>query len=428
MTSYVWQSGNGVFISPANWSPAGVPGSGDTATISGGVVVTDPNDLELAGLTLGGNTSLTLSDGGGITSSLVVAAGAVLSDDSISNYLDLDGVSGSIALATVSSGGVIYADDLSILVGSTGGAVLSVAAGGVVSAVQKLDLGISAGGSGTVLISGGKVAYGTDLYVGNTSGGIGSITVEAGGSLEGTAPPGGTSGYALIGANAGASGTITVNGSGAVFNTDGNPLVVGLGGEGSLVVAGGAQVETGTTIPDTTSIYPALGVGDHSGGVGSVTVGGSGSVLRANGIVGIGRDGDGELTVTSSGMLIGGALQANVEIGGADATGSTGQDSGVATVASGGTLSAIGDLLIGTYGGMGELFVSGGGNVLANAQVGIGNGNATYNAGFGTVIVGPNGELAAGVAAGGVPTGSSGIYLGGYAGAVGSLTVSGAGR
>jgi T5SS/PEP-CTERM-associated repeat protein len=125
-------------------------------------------------------------------------------------------------------------------------------------------------------------------------------------------------------------------------------------------------------------------------------------------------------------LLIGGDAQDSIEIGDADATGATGQDFGTATVISGGTVSAVGNLVIGSDGGTGSLVVGSGGSVLANGQIGIGTGNTTYGAGFGLVTIGTGGTLAADVS-GAVPTGSSGIYLGSYAGATGYLTVSGAG-
>jgi T5SS/PEP-CTERM-associated repeat protein len=249
MTSYIWKSGNGVFTSSANWTPAGVPGPGDTATISGGVAVTDPAALDLAGLTLGRNTSLTLASGGDIISGLTVSAGGVLSDTNSATYLTLNGAPQSAAFSFVSSGGEILSNDAGLAVGNTGSAFLAVDPGGLVSAAKLLDIAVNAGGQATVLISGGTVEYGTNLYVGNTSGTNGVVDVLTSGSLLGIAPPGGTSGEALIGVNAGATGDVTVSGPGAVFDTDGNPIIVGLAGSGDLFVMGGAQV--GQPLPRT---------------------------------------------------------------------------------------------------------------------------------------------------------------------------------
>ena len=127
---------------------------------------------------------------------------------------------------------------------------------------------------------------GTTGYVGNT--GVGKLTVNSGGVL--------LSRNGHIGYQSGASGTVTVDGSGSKWNS--LYIYVGDMGMGSLNIANGGQVYSSTT----------AWLGYYGCGTGVVTIDGSGSNWTCNGTVYVGFDGAGSFNIVNGGAAIVGGV------------------------------------------------------------------------------------------------------------------------
>lgn len=118
-------------------------------------------------------------------------------------------------------------------------------------------------------------------FIGESS--FGSMTIQNGGSVDNW--------NLNIGANSGATGTVTVTGTGSQL-LNGDNLYVGNGGSGTLEILNGGAV------------YDFSGyVGYYSGSTGTVTVSGTGSVWSNAEVLYVGNDGDGTLVITNNGQV-----------------------------------------------------------------------------------------------------------------------------
>ncbi|MEX0586461.1 MAG: hypothetical protein WD176_07445, partial [Pirellulales bacterium] len=123
------------------------------------------------------------------------------------------------------------------------------------------------------------------LAVGNY--GYGGLTVADGGFVDVAAN------WAIVGWAAGSTGHATVTGPGSVFQSEG-ALVVGADGQGDLLVSDGARVAT-------TNNWGLIG--NQATGVGRATITGSGSKWEINGELRVGSYGRGELTISDGGIV-----------------------------------------------------------------------------------------------------------------------------
>ena len=207
-----------------------------------------------------------------------------------------------------SPGGVELGTGLFGTKSNTGGeADATVTSSGSLGIQRPLIIG-GAGSSGLMNVNnGGVVTIGTGLTVGDanvsngtTNGGTGSLNIGAGGTVKITELPQLSSFAVEIGTSNGgatglADGAVTVNGAGALLNTNGNGLEIGREAVGNLTVSQGGTVLAGT--PNSNTIA-ALDIGRY--GVGSMFLTDPGSTVTADGFMLVGRGGSGSLQIEVS--------------------------------------------------------------------------------------------------------------------------------
>lgn len=168
--------------------------------------------------------------------------------------------------------------------------------------------------SGTAVV-GSPGAEAANLYVGKS--GSGSLRVQNGGTLT-------IDSFSFIGQLPGAVGSVTVDGAGSIWTTDGDTYV-GSSGAGTLAIQNGGTVN---------NFYGYIGY--YSGAVGSVTVDGAGSAWNNSGNLFVGTRGNGTLTIRNGGEVS--SLRTYVGYDGATGTVNIGAASGQIAAAPG-TLS-----------------------------------------------------------------------------------------
>jgi len=120
----------------------------------------------------------------------------------------------------------------SLIVGNSGSGILNITNGGQVSNSSSGVLGGSAGATGTVTIDGtGSTWTSSSLTVGNSGSGI--LNITNGGQVS-------NSSSGIVGSSVGASGTVTVNGAGSTWTCNG--LNIGSSGSGVLTITNGGAV------------------------------------------------------------------------------------------------------------------------------------------------------------------------------------------
>lgn len=251
---------------------------------------------------------------------------------------------------------------------------------------SSLEAGITPDGSTLGTFSG----Y-SDTWVGLS--GSGSLLVNGGSQY--------TSNFLTIGYDPGSTGTMMISGSGSSATTN-RSLYVGLNGSGTLIVkSGGRLVSNGVPLLPTPSIVQ---LGSNAGARGSVTIDGAGSewYLPETGIgIGSTSGGAGSLTVSNGGkvtlglrgiglystdgLLVTGA-GSKVEMLSTDPynqfyVGGSGSVVGGATVSAGGVFNTVGDNKIGYFlGQQGQVKVTGEGsqwNVRGSLILGSSSGTGT---------------------------------------------------
>jgi len=225
------------------------------------------------------------------------------------------------------------------------------------------------------------------VTVGNGTGQSGMLNISAGGVL--------TSAASNLAYDPNTTGTATVTGAGAVWNSNSLDLGMDAGAVGQLNVLNGGKVSTGR-------MYLGYGNGG-TGASGTVLVSGNGSSFTSSGFVYAGYGGTGTITVTGAGasfssgtfgigyMSYGGvsgngtfnlqngatASSGSVTIGNATAT------SGAANISGSGTIWTTGGMTVGGA-GAGALNITAGGKVENFGGVSIGDQ---------VVVSGPNSQL-----------------------------------
>ena len=226
------------------------------------------------------------------------------------------------------------------LTGGTG--TLNVLSGSTATFGDSVGFGQN-GATGVGLVSEATLSVGGLIRVGSGStapGGKGTLTINDGGAVQDTAAAASTA-YVLLGATAGTTGTVSVDGWGSRLDAGANAIDVGAIGTGSLTASDDGLISsTGLTVgdhgdgtPDVTSgaaaiakapsgTGAALTVGASAGGTGSISVSGQGSTLIAVGEAVLGG------TDTGSGITAGGTGNISVSQGGLLGTGSMTIESG----------------------------------------------------------------------------------------------------
>lgn len=366
-----WNGATADWFTAGNWTPSGVPTSATNARID----TSSPNAAVIASANAQAQTVIVgFSANGGLT----IQNAGTLSDSvgALGRFL------GSTGTVTVDGAGSSWSNSADLSVGYSGAGTLTIQSGGAVSD-QSGYVGRGAGSTGTVTVDGTGSSWTNHiaLWVGNS--GTGTLTVRNGGVVTN-----GADGF--IGVNAGATGTVTIDGAGSSWTDAGN-LFVGQAGTGTLMVSNGGTVSNGV------DGY----IGANSGATGTVTVTGTGSSWTHAGTVAVGESGTGTLTVANGGMV----SNASAVIGtNAGATGT------VTVIGTGSSWTNAGNLTVGQD-GTGTLTIASGG-VVSNAVGAIGaNAGAT-----GTVTIS---------GAGSSWTNSSILYVGQTG--TGTLTIAGGG-
>jgi len=275
----------------------------------------------------------------------------------------------------------------------------------------------------------------TSLFVANGANTTGTLTISGGGTVNSTAAATTAVAGLYVGGGStatGAVGTLTVTGTGSSLSTGSNAAIVGQVGSGTLNVLAGA---TASFASSNSNVFSALGVGRS--GTGAINVSGAGSSVTANGFVYIGRAGTGTLTVDQGASFTGGAAASgsvgsfSVAIGdGSPTLDSNGNPnsplyfggSGSAQVTNGSTLHSLGSLRVGYRGSAGTLTVGSTSSALADQSIYIGSSGGDRTGAVGSVTVQGAGLLKSG---GTHTVGNAGIVLGNDAGTTGTLTVTG---
>lgn len=248
-------------------------------------------------LTVGnaGDGTLTISEGGEITSRFGTIGSAAYSTGVVN-------VTGSGSLWTIT-----YNSGNAFTVGNAGNGALTISEGGTVSNIRSsATIGKEAGSTGVVNVTDSESLWnsGDTLIVGNA--GNGTLTISEGGTVI-------TNKSASIGKEADSIGIVSVTGgeslwnikyfSSNIVNNITNTLSVGESGNGALTIS-----EGGTVINESASI------GRNSGSTGMVNVTGSGSLWKIkfnssqitsknNSTLSVGESGNGLLTISEGGTV-----------------------------------------------------------------------------------------------------------------------------
>lgn len=390
--------------------------SGGNLNASGTTVIGDQS-ASVGTVTISGSGSTLTSDGAIMTGyagtgTLTISAGGAASTGSLAA---IGYNAGSVGTLTVSGTASTLTATSGVGVGVLGQGALTISGGGTVSASNAVGIGFAVGATGTAAVSGvGSTLTSTsDIRVGLD--GSGTLTVDGGGVAS-------SGNSVFVGESAGAIGTVTVSGAGSQL-TAAADISVGVGGHGTLVISNGGLASASAN----------AFIGDDAGSVGSVTVSGAGSRLKAGGDLNISKSGTGALTVFSGGVAEVAGTMAIAVFSGSVGTLNIGAAAGQTAVAAGNVVGA--------------------GGAAANIQFGSGSGQIVFNhtdtaLGF-TANVSGNGEILSlsggttlsgtvnlgagrilidgGVVQIGGSTSADSAYIGDTAGSSGTMTVSGSG-
>lgn len=362
-TGTVLVSGTGSQLSTLNGFSVGGGGQGLFSILNGGTVLVKAGSVSV-GTTAGATSSGTIVVGGsGSAAALTYAAGTggltvgsasrgtlIVGDGgsvnlNTSGFLTVGsatGSSGTIVVGGTTAAAVINIGTAGLTVGNSGAGVVTANSLGTIAVTGTLGtsimVGQNSGASGTLTVNGGLVTEGTSstgMTVGLNSGASGGAVVQSGGSLV----LGG--GGLVLGANAGAAGTVSVNGAGSALRVVTAGINAGSSGAGTVSIANGGSAGVGG----------GVNIGINGGGGGNITVSGAGSRLNVTGGVATGLSGTGLLTIANGGSLgVGGALTIGQNSGGSGT---------VALSGTGNTLTVAGGIEVGVS-GTGTLTMQGG--------------------------------------------------------------------
>lgn len=286
-------------------------------------------------------------------------------------------------------------------------------------------------------MNGGIWILGGTLEIGESGNGTLVIATDLPGANSQSSVVQGTG--AVIGVKGGSVGSVTVSGDGARWDIAGD-LTVGAAGHATLSILNGGVVNDNNVIV-AKSEGSSLGGPDDA----SVIVDGRGSQWNNSGVLLVGNDGNGSLTVSGGGAvssggggIIGGVNgQASVTVTGNDSTWTNGgllsvgqPGTGTLTIADHGAVITGSDIDIGGL-GKGTLTIDGGSlTVAGNLTL---DGNSTLNLTSGSITTGgsakigaTNGSAQASVSGGSWTVGST-VSVGTANSGAGSLTVTSGG-
>ena len=273
---------------------------------------------------------------------LAITNGGSLSTSSI-GYLGF--FANGAGVVTVDGAGSNWTNTVGLNVGYFGSGMLTITHGGTVTSTGPINIGTNAGASGSVLVDGAGSGLGlnsnANLSVG--AGGTGTLTITNGGTVANV--------NAFVGTAAGAIGSVLVNGAGSSWITT-NVLALGYAGQGTLVISNGGTV---------TGFGAAVGaIAGGSGG--SAVIDGAGSSWTLNTLF-LGDNTTGSLAVTHGASLT--TLNTQIGVG----IGSNGR---ITIDGAGSSWTSLADISIGEF-GTGALTIANGGAVSVGGQLLIAN-------------------------------------------------------
>lgn len=295
------------WFDPANWN-SGVPGPWTALGTYPFDAVIDNGAASPAVIGSAGAEAGTLVVGRIATGRLNVTAGGTLTVNGYAGsgpFTLLIGDQGSGNGAVTVSGAGASLSASGIAVGRAGTGRLDILSGGLVGSSLGY-VGADAGSQGTAVVDAAVWNVG-QLFVGSY--GTGQLTLQNGGKVTVTNMLGATAGM-----YANSTGTITVDGAGSVLDDQGTltSMTLGYNGTGHLIVSNQGLA---------TSVGACVGCG--SGGVGTALVTGAGSKWQITGLGNsyvIGGSGTGTLTVENGGLFQADSGNAAVTFG-SEATG-----------------------------------------------------------------------------------------------------------
>jgi T5SS/PEP-CTERM-associated repeat protein len=350
------------------------------------------------------NSSLSASnvefgESGGTGNGLVSGVNAKLI---VNNVLTVGIGADSLGTLTISSAGEVNVAD-SIFIGSGTTKNNTLAVTGTNSTLtlgnDLLRVG-NAGGKGTLQIqNGGKVtnSLGSAMVFANDTGTVGNLVVDGAGSLfqststeslvigqGGTGSASITAGGKLevarlrLGAQAGATGTMTVDGTNSVVNLTGNDFnEIGATGQGSLVIQNNASLNSAASLAMGFSgsgsmtitsgadvVSNSARLGTSVGGTGQVAITGSGSTWNASSLGNfvLGQSGTGQITIAHGGELTTNTVSFGSLSGGV----------GSVLIMNAGSLWNLNGAMFVGDAGTGTLTISNGGDVVSNSTINLG--------------------------------------------------------
>lgn len=261
----------------ANWSLGAPPAAGDNVYLD----TTAPNGTLISGATASANSvNVGLNNIGMLT----IANGGILN----SGQGIIGRQAGSTGTASVSGVGSVW-NAQGVAIGFNGAGTLSILNGGAVmsAAGYTVALGNSVGSSGVATVDGaGSTLSSAEIVVGEA--GDGTLTVSNGGKVLTTQFS------SIIGKSAASIGAATITGAGSSWvHTGTSGFWVGQSGTGTLTIANGGTVSVATDVV----------LGYQTGGVGTATVTGAGSIWSNAADMNVGRAGSGALTIADGGVV-----------------------------------------------------------------------------------------------------------------------------
>ncbi len=237
-------------------------------------------------------TSSYLDVGNTGTGSLVINNASI-----INSYIGRVGYkAGSNGTVSISDPGSQWNNQYNLVVGDEGVGELTIS-NGAYAANTMGDIGASVGGSGTVTVTGTNSTWNntSTLYVSRR--GEAELTIESGASVNNTS--------CYIGYYSEGSGTVTVQGNGSAthWNNDGN-LTVGRAGSGEMNILSRGMVYNRTGI-----------VGDLAGSSGTVVVGGTDTFWINDYALTVGQAGSGTVQASAGAAIYSNGAYLGAEAG-----------------------------------------------------------------------------------------------------------------
>jgi hypothetical protein len=290
-------SGTSTFSTPGTLSGSTIGGSSDYVHIYAGAVFTTTGASSLTIGASGGAGNVCVNTAGNLTTDTGSAITIGNAGTGVTTVYNTGTISGQSAII-VSGAGAVHITSFGALTGTSGTGIIAVGSGsgtGQVSVYTGSAGSINATGVGIEAVTsetGGISVVEKGGINGNASNGIiavdsaitGSIGVTANGAIGSSVKSVGA--YGVQAVMGGGNGTITINGSGAIFSTDGGieavssssgAVLVNFSGNITSTNSFGVLAEDGSTGSVTAKTYGVV----HAPGVGVEAVGGSSGAVSA---------------------------------------------------------------------------------------------------------------------------------------------------